>query len=70
MEPLHYLAFATQDFDDARSALPGAPVVGCTPRPQRAPRTRAVRGAIAHSLHRLGDAVAPAPANPAEPLAA
>jgi hypothetical protein len=67
MEPLHYLALAGQDFDAAHSALPQAPTVECDPRPQR---TRAVRGAIAHSLHRLGDAVAPASANTAGPVAA
>ena len=67
MEPLHYLAYAAQDFDRSRSALPHAPVVACEPRPQR---SRAVRGVIAHSLHRLGDAVAPSPATTTEPVAA
>ena len=67
MEPLHYLALAGQDLNLSRSALPEAPVVACEPRPQR---TRAVRGAIAHSLHRLGDAVAPSAVPTAEPVAA
>ena len=66
MEPLHYLAYAGQDFDDVRSALPDAPVVAYRPRAQRA---RVVRGAIAHSLHRLGDAVAPSQTS-TEPVAA
>ena len=66
MEPLHYLTLAGQDLSGARSALPDAPVAEWTPRPQRA---RVVRRSIAHSLHRLGDAVAPAPVNCADPIA-
>ena len=66
MEPLHYLALAGQDLAGARSAMPDAPVAAWAPRPQRA---RAVRGSIAQSLHRLGDAVAPASAHCAEPFA-
>ena len=44
--------------DVARRALPGAPVQ--PPEPQRS-RTRTVRTLAAAALHRLGDAVAPAP---------
>ena len=41
---------------DAYSALPDAPVVATPERPSRAPRTRA---ALATTLHRLADGVAP-----------
>lgn len=43
-----------------RSALPDAPTL---PEPQRSERVARVRGAFANALHRLGDAVAPAPAS-------
>ncbi|HEX7104358.1 MAG TPA: hypothetical protein VF218_00185 [Acidothermaceae bacterium] len=42
-----------------RSALPDAPTL---PEPQRSQRVARVRGMFANALHRLGDAVAPAPA--------
>jgi hypothetical protein len=77
MEPLHYLALSGQSFDSSRSALPGAPVVASTPRAQRVPGlhrvrgVRVLRGAVAHSLYRLGDAVAPpAPATRTDAIAA
>lgn len=41
------------------SALPDAPTL---PEPQRSQRFATTRGAFANVLHRLGDAVAPAPA--------
>ena len=41
---------------EAYSALPGAPVVA---EPERAPRAPRVRTALATSLHRLADGVAP-----------
>lgn len=42
------------------SALPDAPTL---PEPQRSERVARVRGKFANALHRLGDAVAPAPAS-------
>jgi hypothetical protein len=60
MEPLQYTATLT-DFTDstAFSALPDAPVV--EPRQRRA-RLVGPRLRLARSLHRVADAVAPAPA--------
>lgn len=42
------------------SALPDAPTL---PEPRRSQRFAAMRGSFANALHRLGDAVAPAPAS-------
>ena len=42
------------------SALPDAPTL---PEPQRAERLPKMRMVFANALHRLGDAVAPAPAS-------
>lgn len=62
MEPMQHLAHTVSSTSDfARSALPGAPVVPFEPRPKYAPRTRS---AIAGSLHRLGDAIAPSSQQP------
>jgi hypothetical protein len=70
MEPLHYLALSGQSFDSARSALPDAPVVAGTPRAHSVRGVRVLRGAVAHSLYRLGDAVSPAPATRTDAIAA
>jgi hypothetical protein len=60
MEPLQLLVLAGHERAElALSALPQAPTVPFVERAQRARRTR---GALARTFHRLGDAVAPAPA--------
>jgi hypothetical protein len=46
------------DTSRMRSALPDAPTLQ---EPQRSERVARVRGTFANALHRLGDAVAPAP---------
>ena len=62
MDAIQYAIMTDPSTELLRSALPDAPVV-----PYVAPvlRTRRTRGALATTLHRLGDAVAPTAAGSA-----
>ena len=53
------LIMSQQPADLAKSALPGAPIVAESTRPERAPATKHARIAVAGALHQLANAVAP-----------